>query len=187
MAHDFFHSPLPETDRRRFLSECTRNVERTYVAPSLNNVPVATQTKSVDTQFIDVQYRLSGITCPINYFVHRVLLDGSVTADAAIEFANVIHALLADTASHIIQVRVENIFLATRIRGSAPHMAPATQEPLLDPKALVEHVHLSKAVQATSMHSQNLQPRKGKANSPRTNSHNSAQHEHDYDERNTRH
>ncbi|KAI8147705.1 hypothetical protein BJV82DRAFT_575641 [Fennellomyces sp. T-0311] len=33
MAKDFFRSPLPESDRRRFLAECPRNVDRVYTAP----------------------------------------------------------------------------------------------------------------------------------------------------------
>ncbi|KAI8136590.1 hypothetical protein BJV82DRAFT_495082, partial [Fennellomyces sp. T-0311] len=50
MAKDFFRSPLPESDRRRFLAECPRNVDRVYTAPPLNNVQIGASAKRTDTQ-----------------------------------------------------------------------------------------------------------------------------------------
>ncbi|KAI8145295.1 hypothetical protein BJV82DRAFT_491944, partial [Fennellomyces sp. T-0311] len=144
---------LPEMDRRRFLAECPRNVERTYTAPPLNNIPMGTSAKRTDTQFMDLQYRLSGITRPIDYFIHRVIRDDGVTADSAIEFANVMLELLLDTALQITQIRMDNIFRAAQIRGTAPRLAPTSQAPLLDLKTLVDHVNLNKAVQNTSFRS----------------------------------
>ncbi|CDH59954.1 predicted protein [Lichtheimia corymbifera JMRC:FSU:9682] len=71
-----------------------------------------------------------------------------------IEFINVAHELLVDTASHISQQRINNMYCHTQDRGSAPKVAPTISvAPLVDPKSLVDHVALAKAVQQTSSRS----------------------------------
>ena len=146
---DFFRSPLPEVERRRFLADCPRNVDREYLAPVLNNVNVHPNAKRQDHQLADIQFRLSGITRPIDQFVHHLICNNGTSREHALDFANVVHELLVDTASYITQLRIDNMFKASGIQGQAPHLASSGPSALLDPWELVEHVKLATAVQQT--------------------------------------
>ncbi|KAI8142111.1 hypothetical protein BJV82DRAFT_502547, partial [Fennellomyces sp. T-0311] len=138
---------LPEVERRRFLADCPRNVAREYMAPVLNSVNLHPNAKRQDHQLSDIQFRLSGITRPINQFVHNLIRNNGTSREHALDFANVVHELLVDTASYITQLRIDNMFKASGIQGQAPHLANSGPSPLLDPKELVEHVKLATAVQ----------------------------------------
>ncbi|KAI8136630.1 hypothetical protein BJV82DRAFT_485175, partial [Fennellomyces sp. T-0311] len=50
LEKDFFRSPLPEVERRRFLADCPRNVAREYMPPHLNSVNVNPAAKRTDHQ-----------------------------------------------------------------------------------------------------------------------------------------
>ncbi|KAG2219420.1 hypothetical protein INT45_010611 [Circinella minor] len=84
LEKDFFRSLLPEAERRRFLSECPCNLAREYNPPVLNSVNVSKTARRTDQQLQDVQYRLSGITRPLDYFLHGILRDGAPSAEDAI-------------------------------------------------------------------------------------------------------
>jgi hypothetical protein len=161
---DFFRNPLPEVERRRFLSECPRNVGREYTPPPINSVNTNQTAKRYDSQLADVQFRLSGITRPLDSFLHKILRNGAVSSSEAIEFVNVIHELLLDSASHITQLRIDNMFRGAGIQGQAPRLANSTPAPLLDPKVLLEHVSLHKSVSQVGRTGSSRNPR-GKANS----------------------
>ncbi|KAI8137633.1 hypothetical protein BJV82DRAFT_492092, partial [Fennellomyces sp. T-0311] len=142
---------LPEVERRRFLAECPRNVARNYLPPARNNVPVNRLARRTDQQLYDIQFRLSGITRPLDNFLHQTLQGpGAISRQDAIDLVTVVHALLADTASHITQIRTDNMFDAAGIRGPPPRLLEPDNQPLLDPKSMVEHVKLSQAVAQTS-------------------------------------
>ncbi|KAI8139848.1 hypothetical protein BJV82DRAFT_500218, partial [Fennellomyces sp. T-0311] len=47
---DFFRTPLPEVERRRFLAICPCNVDREYTPPHLNHVNVNPTAKCFDNQ-----------------------------------------------------------------------------------------------------------------------------------------
>lgn len=145
MAKDFFRNPLPEQERRRYLAQCPRNMEREYSPPVLNHVQVSQATKRTDAQLADIQFRLSSLTRPGDYFLHMALQQTSPSKDDFIDFANAIHELLSDTASHITQIRIDNMCQSAGIRGQALPITPPTSTPLLDPKVLLEHVSLAKS------------------------------------------
>lgn len=166
MARDFFRNPLPERERRRYLAQCPRNMEREYSPPVLNQVHVSQSTKRTDAQLADIQFRLSGLTRPVDYFLHMALQQTSPSKDDFIDFANAIHELLSDTASHITQMRIDNMCQSAGIRGQAPRLSAPTATPLLDPKVLLEHVSLAKSTMQLGRQSQGSQ--RGKANSSRS-------------------
>ncbi|KAI8137543.1 hypothetical protein BJV82DRAFT_661218 [Fennellomyces sp. T-0311] len=158
---DFFRHPLPELAQRRFLADFPRNTARNYNPPVLNNVNVNKSAKRTDHQLSEIQFRLSGITRPLDNFVHKALQSNGPHQQQAIDFANVVHELLVDTASFITQLRVDNMFMAANIRGQAPRLGSSTTSPLLEPKDMVEYVKLAQAVQQTGQrHPRN---RSGKA------------------------
>ena len=49
MDKDFFRNPLSEADRRRYLSQCPRNMERNYQPPVLNQVSISNSAKRMDS------------------------------------------------------------------------------------------------------------------------------------------
>ncbi|KAI9314661.1 hypothetical protein BX666DRAFT_1879680 [Dichotomocladium elegans] len=108
LGTDFFRHPLPETTRRRFIGQCPRNTEREYTPPApTTNVPLNGTARRMDHQLVDIQYRLPGITRPLGFYLHQVLW-GKVSRLDSIEFVNIIHELLVDTASFITQLRMDN-------------------------------------------------------------------------------
>ncbi|KAG2187196.1 hypothetical protein INT44_004868 [Umbelopsis vinacea] len=160
LQKDFFRSQMPEADRRKFLSECPRNLERIYQPPPLNSVAMGHASKRYDAQLSDVQYRLSGLTRPMDFFLHRVLTQESVTVDEAVDFINVMHELLMDTASHVTQLRIDNMYRGAGIQGQAPRLLNCNPAPLVDTKELLDHVNLQR-----SWSSIGRRPKRGKANS----------------------
>ncbi|CEG81014.1 hypothetical protein RMATCC62417_15264 [Rhizopus microsporus] len=62
----FFRRPLPDTECRRFLFECPKNTIRSYDPPELNKVNLSGPARRFDIQLHDIQYRLSGLTRPID-------------------------------------------------------------------------------------------------------------------------
>ena len=123
MTKDFFRNPLPETDRKRYLSQCPRNVERNYQPPVLNQISVSNAAKRIDSQLSDIQYRLSGITRPLDFLLHKTLTAGPPSQEDVIHFVQSLHELLSDTASHMTQIRIDNMFKSAGIRGQAPRLA----------------------------------------------------------------
>lgn len=111
----------------------------------------------------DIQYRLSGITRPLDFFLHKTLQRGAPSQQEVIDFINVVHELLVDTASYVTQLRIDNMCKAAGIRDP-PRQSPSSAEPLVDPKALVDHVALQQAVRKTGYRS-SFRKGKGKANS----------------------
>lgn len=77
---DFFRSPLPEVERRKFLAGCPRNVEREYNPPTLNTVNMASNNRRFDSQLSDSPFRLSGITRPLDLFLHQTLQQEQTTS-----------------------------------------------------------------------------------------------------------
>lgn len=75
---DFFRSLLPEVERRRFLADCPRNVDWNYIPPLVNTINLDQSANRYNSQLSDIQFRLSGITRPLESFLHRILQTGSV-------------------------------------------------------------------------------------------------------------
>ncbi|KAI8575727.1 hypothetical protein K450DRAFT_260183 [Umbelopsis ramanniana AG] len=122
MQKDFFRSPLPDMDRRRFLADCPRNLLRNYQPPPVNSVNMGSLSRKFDTQMADVQYRLSGLTRPLDYFLHRALQQVSTPQDDIIDFVNAMHELIMDTASQITQTRIDNLYRGAGMQGQAPRL-----------------------------------------------------------------
>ena len=68
--------------------------------------------------------------------MHRIIRNDGITNEEALEFANIMLEVLSDTASHITQTRIDNMFGAIRLRGAAPRLANTATPFLLDAKAL---------------------------------------------------
>jgi hypothetical protein len=56
----------------------------------------------------------------------------------------VVHTLLADSASHITQLRIDNTFLGAGIQGQVPKLVDSAPAPLLDPKEILDQINLNK-------------------------------------------
>jgi hypothetical protein len=82
---DFFRNPLPEMERRRVLCECPRNVGREYTPTPINSANTNQTEKRYGSQLVDVQFRLSGTTQPLDSFLHKILRNGAVSSSEAME------------------------------------------------------------------------------------------------------
>ncbi|CAO3690241.1 unnamed protein product [Umbelopsis vinacea] len=107
---------------------------------------MASNNRRFDSQLSDIQFRLSGITRPLDLFLHQTLQQEQISTSDTIETINVLHALLSDTASHITQLRMDNMFRGIGINGQAPRLASNSPAPLVDPKAMLDHINLTKSV-----------------------------------------
>ncbi|OMH84369.1 hypothetical protein AX774_g2108, partial [Zancudomyces culisetae] len=121
MDKDFFKSQLSETDRRTFYASCPRNEGMEYTPPSLPDMGQSQSARRQDAVLYDLQYKLSGITRPIDYFIHQCIQgDGAVSRKDAVDFANNIRDLVSDVASTITQQRIDYMFRSMGIQGSTP-------------------------------------------------------------------
>ncbi|OMH78415.1 hypothetical protein AX774_g8197 [Zancudomyces culisetae] len=90
MDKDFFKSQLSETDRRTFYASCPRNEGMEYTPPSLPDMGQSQSARRQDAALYDLQYKLSGITRPIDNFIHQCIQgDGAVSRKDAVDFANI--------------------------------------------------------------------------------------------------
>lgn len=71
IQEDFFQRSLTESERRRFVFECPKNVLREYDPPKLNKVPISGTGKRMHNQLSQLQYRLSGLTRPLGWFIYK--------------------------------------------------------------------------------------------------------------------
>ncbi|KAG1493970.1 hypothetical protein G6F46_004390 [Rhizopus delemar] len=164
ITEDFFRRPMDESQWRRYIFECPKNVLRDYDPQKLNNVQLSHQAKLVDSQLSHIQYRLSSITRPLDWYTYQLLQNkwdpitlhrqthGIVTA---------IHELLSDLASHITTLRSQNVYRGILGRVGVP--LESDENLLLDPTVMVEHIKLQRTVQQvtqpTSNKKRNNRPR----------------------------
>ncbi|KAG2227564.1 hypothetical protein INT45_002249 [Circinella minor] len=147
MEKDFFRNPMDDDTRCSFLHECPRNTGRQYTAPPVNRgLGLSTKTQQFDRHLRLVQYRLSGITRPIDLFVHDTIRTQQVDVTTALRFANSIHMLLSDAASFITNIRSEIVCQDTGLSSeliTAPNQLH--NRPLLDPGHVLEQTKLNQA------------------------------------------
>ncbi|OMJ18834.1 hypothetical protein AYI69_g6860 [Smittium culicis] len=109
ISQDFLRLPITDSERIKFLGCCPRNTGMVYDPPSLNGMGLSSEFKKEDSKLQDIQYRISGITRPIDYFVQNLLQDqSSLNTAIAIEFSGLIKILLSDLASQISQVKMDS-------------------------------------------------------------------------------
>ena len=157
MANDFFQTILDDDTRRSFLHQCPRNTARQYQPPPLNDIELSERAKQVDRQLRAVQYRLSGITRPIDLFVHDILRTNAVSVHTALRFVNTIHSLLADAVSVVTQTRTDSVCRAAGL-ASAPVCDPSqpANRPLLDTACVLEQTQLAQTLGKLSRHPRNV-------------------------------
>ncbi|PVU93199.1 hypothetical protein BB559_003388 [Furculomyces boomerangus] len=125
---EFFKSALTDIQQRRFLASCPRNEDMDYDPPVLNNLGVSFSAKKMDNQLLDIQYRISGITRPIDFFTQKIIQnDGQMDFQETKDFVKIIRILLPDVASHITQIRKE----------------------LVDTKTLLDHATTTQTIRKT--------------------------------------
>ncbi|OMJ12258.1 hypothetical protein AYI70_g9232 [Smittium culicis] len=136
-----------------------------YNLLSLNEIGLSSEFKKDHSKLEDIQYRISGITRPIDYFVHNLLQDQSSfnTADS-IEFAGLIQILLSDFGSQITQVRMNNVYKASKIPSKAPQILPSSAKTVFEKKEFVEHITASQAISKASKPDFGYQNKQEKSN-----------------------
>jgi hypothetical protein len=155
MTEDFFKRTLDDIDRRRFLLNCPKNTLRQYTPPETLKVHTSNEAKATDNQLHEIQYRLSGITRPIDWYVYQLIAqplhdDPEANFQRSLDFAISIHELLSDLASHVTELRTANLYKTANAITKPPSLSGSTNL-LVDPKTFVDHINLAKSVQqATS-------------------------------------
>ncbi|CEP07404.1 hypothetical protein [Parasitella parasitica] len=142
---DFFRSPLSEKERRAFLQACPSNTSRQYQAPTLQTTNVGAFTKRHDDQLAAIQYRLSGLTRPIDLMAHNLAQQRPLNSHDATSFLRTMHSLISDVASHITQLRIDNVCKDTG-PSSVPLRLDTSTTPLLDTDAILERTKLEKSL-----------------------------------------
>jgi hypothetical protein len=169
LEEDFFRRPLSDSDRRKYLFECPKNSTRQYDPPKINKVNVSSINKQFDTSLHQIQYRLSGLTRPLDWFTYQLQnndWDATILREQSQNFAYTMHELLSDVASHITQVRTDNMFKGLPSSLEAPSL-DSSESYLLDNKEMVEHIKLQQSVQqATQSKRRNNRPRPQRFSSP---------------------
>ncbi|OMH85393.1 hypothetical protein AX774_g1060 [Zancudomyces culisetae] len=121
LHNDFFRSILSDTKRKEFLGSCSRNEAMEYNPPILTDMGLNQSAKKVDSTLYDLQYKLSGITRQIDYFIHQVIQSREVVdQQEAINFANIMRQLVSDIALNITQLRVDYMCRTLGIQGDTP-------------------------------------------------------------------
>ncbi|KAG2228889.1 hypothetical protein INT48_007054 [Thamnidium elegans] len=144
-------------------------------------------TKHHDGQLSEIQRCLAATTCPMDKFLHESLRSNapSIPIEEVIYFMNTMHTLVSDTASHITQLRMDNVSRETRL--VAPPIQPKTKltpstTPLFqDTKAIADSTNLRKAVQAVSRKPQRRQFNCSHSQQPRSTRHRNQQPSGAYD------
>ncbi|KAL9536717.1 hypothetical protein MBANPS3_012424 [Mucor bainieri] len=163
---DFFRSPLSEKERRAFLHACPTNTDRQYQPPTLQTTSVGAFTKRHDEQLTTIQYRLSGLTRPLDLMAHNLAQQRPLNSHDATSFLRTMHSLISDVASHITQLRIDNVCKDTGL-SSVPLRPDTSSTPLLDTDAILERTKLEKSLRDAQSKKRPSQKKKGK----RTNQH----------------
>ncbi|KAG2223440.1 hypothetical protein INT45_001746 [Circinella minor] len=113
IQEDFFKRPLDDSQRRQFLFDCPKNAVRNYDPLKLNKVTVSASAKHFDSALYNIQYRLSGLTRALDWFLYQNLHgnfnDANIRQQGS-DFAQAMHELLSDLASYITTLRTDNFY-----------------------------------------------------------------------------
>ncbi|KAG2222132.1 hypothetical protein INT45_007568 [Circinella minor] len=125
---------------------------------------------NLDRQLRLVQYRLSGITRPIDLFAHDTIQGHQVDGPTTLRFANTIYMLLSDVASLITNICTEFVCKETGL-SSSPITAPGhlPNSPLLDTSQVLEQTKLTQALRKLSRRNHTTRWQNGGSNKNRYN------------------
>ncbi|ORZ04502.1 hypothetical protein BCR42DRAFT_314200, partial [Absidia repens] len=148
---------LDDIDRRRFLLNCPKNTLRQYTPPEALKIHTSNEAKATDNQLHEIQYRLSGITRPIDWYIYQLIKqplheDPEANFHRSLDFAIAIHELLSDLASHVTEVRTANLYKSSNAITKPPSLSGSSNL-LVDPKSFVDHINMAKSVQQVTARS----------------------------------
>ncbi|ORY90044.1 hypothetical protein BCR43DRAFT_448051 [Syncephalastrum racemosum] len=108
-----FRSKLDDTERRKFLFDCPKNALRHYEPPTVNRLPSMSETaRKTDQQLRDIQYRLSGLTRPFDWYAYQSTHGNWDAEQFRVRSQSLVRntvALLAGVASYITDLRVAGL------------------------------------------------------------------------------
>ena len=148
IQEDFFKRPLDDSQRRQFLFDCPKNAIRNYDPPKLNKVTISASAKHFDSALHNIQYRLSGLTRPLDWFLYQNLhgnINDTNIRQQGSDFAQAMHGLLSDLASYITTLRTDNLY-----KGLPNHLeAPSSQQEkfLVNTQDMLDHIKLQQSIQ----------------------------------------
>ncbi|KAI8359227.1 hypothetical protein EDC96DRAFT_418090, partial [Choanephora cucurbitarum] len=152
---------LSDKERRAFLQACPSNTDRQYQPPPLQTTNVGAFTRRHDDQLAAIQYRLSGLTQPLDLMAHNLAQQLPLSSHDATSFIRTMHSLISDVASHITQVRIDNVCRNTGL-SSVPIRPDASVSPLLDTDAILERSKLEKSLRDAQTKKRPSHRKKGK-------------------------
>ncbi|OMJ27620.1 hypothetical protein AYI69_g2937, partial [Smittium culicis] len=129
ISQDFFKSPITDLERRKFLGSCPRNSEMVCDPPPLNEMGLSSEFKKEDSKHHDIQYRISGLMRPIDYFLHNLLQD-----------PNSLNTANSHSSGWMGPTK------PSKIPGKAPQIITSSSKLLFDQKEFVEHIGASQAL-----------------------------------------
>ncbi|PVZ96633.1 hypothetical protein BB558_007447, partial [Smittium angustum] len=125
-------SPLDDSKRRAFISPFQKTL----------------QCKEGLHQLSDIQYRLSGLTRPLDYFTHKVITDPiqRLTAESVIQYNKTMRVLLAVVATKISQIQINNAHRAMGIKDKPIQILKNAPSQPIGTKQMAEQISASQAV-----------------------------------------
>ncbi|KAI8069888.1 hypothetical protein BC940DRAFT_331899 [Gongronella butleri] len=135
LEDDFFDSKLDDTERRKFLSAAPRNLDRDQEPPKLPDAPLGTTAaRHADAALRDIQYRLVGLTRPLDWFLYQSI-HANWTPDELLRQSQSVArdtlSLLADVASHVSDVRIQSLLADAKLPRGQDNL-------LISPEEIIE-------------------------------------------------
>jgi hypothetical protein len=108
-----------------------------------NQINVGLANKRFDSQLSDVQFRLSGITRPIDHFIHQLLQDGNVSMADALDFTRICNrscwsGMWTDDEMNLRINHIESLVLWKQLQ--LPHLQEYSQKMYCDNTTTMEYV-----------------------------------------------
>ncbi|KAI7895281.1 uncharacterized protein EV154DRAFT_574114 [Mucor mucedo] len=162
LEEDFLRRPLSDSDRRKYFFECPKNSIQQYDPPKLNKVNVSAAHKQFDSHLHQIQF---------TYQLQNNQWEPEVLHNQSRNFAHTMQELLSNLASHITQIRTDNMFKGLPASLEPPSL-DTSETSLLDNKEMVEHIKLQQSVQnATQAKKHSHRPRPHRFAQPTGSSH----------------
>ncbi|OMJ14494.1 hypothetical protein AYI70_g7832 [Smittium culicis] len=152
IEEDFYKSIGCEEETKEVIQACLRSSTMDYSPPPLNE-NITSAAKKTDATLYGIQIALSQATRPLDNFVYRKYREDAECAkeDEGVALASAIRLILANIATNISQIRMENVYQAMNIPGKTQQLEGTTTKPLFDQEQLDKAIATIKPVKRTRL------------------------------------
>ncbi|OMH80306.1 hypothetical protein AX774_g6269 [Zancudomyces culisetae] len=111
IEENFYKTGYTEQQRVEVYQKFLKNKAMKYKPPEIND-EAGQAVKESEANLYNIQVGLAQITRPIDTMAHNIISKGEMTDERVefLEFLNTIRALIADQATQITQMRIDNMY-----------------------------------------------------------------------------